>query len=59
MKLSSKLSFMLNTSDIFTNCKNFPLGEMFLSDLELTMRETCNESSENDIDDADIDHACV
>ena len=50
---------MLNTSDIFTNCKNFPLGEMFRSDLELTMRETCNVSSENDIDDADIDEACV
>ena len=33
---------MLNTWDIFTNCKNYPLGEIFHSDLELTMRETCN-----------------
>ena len=50
---------MLNTLDIFMNCKNVPLGEMLYSHLESTKRETCNVSNENDIDDADIDHACV
>ena len=50
---------MLNAWDIFINCKNYPLGEIFLSDLELTMRETCNVSNENNIDGAGIDDACV
>ena len=54
-----KTRFMLNTWDISINCKNYPLGEIFHSDLELTMRETCNVSNENNIDGADIDHACV